>query len=961
MKHIISRLQLLLSLFFITISCIEAIEPEKKKEEKDPPIPALTVSESLLGSYSAQFDCEIQKVDRVFYRGGFHYGTDPSLENSTYVPGMIVNNVLSIIVTDILPNKTYYFKAEIFDDKGSVLSEIKSFKSTTFIVEDTDYHVGYNETVITITAESNLKLHYKVNDAEWIYQTDNNKFKVLENKEFFDRVTTITISSDDGYFQKTVSVGQDQSPLHFKDEAFKHYVVSQYDTNNSGEIEIAEFDNVKSINIPTGQIKDISEISFFTQLTDLVCIGTGKDPCLKDVDLSYNKLLQNINLSGNDIKQIDLSPVENLKSFVMTDSPLCNIDFSHCSLLETLCVDRNMLEYLDLSHNISLISVSCDDNRLESLTGLVSSSLKSISCQNNGIKELDISGTKSLETVICSKNNIYNLDIADNSGLVSLDCSDNNLVELYTRRNKLLADLNCSGNQIQGVDIRHNTALKHFDCSNNNLLLLDATNNAMLESLDCRDNAIETLDVESCPNISSLFCCSSLKTLFIGNNQIVEGITVRRDATHIPETAQIRSHKDIAVIPDPIFREYLTGRFDIDKDGKISIDESMYIKTINVNTDNISTLKGIEYFANLTCLKCSGTTDEFRNTSGKLKEIDLSHNLHLTQLICDGNKISTLNLNNCADLATVWCFNNNLTELNLDNNPKLIDLNCEGNQIKTLDLTHASGLKALDCSPMNNKEGNNCLETINIPKIKIDFINGTTYKRNVSNIPGSTVIIYMGQPPIGVSSFMFNYNAKDIDTQNHIIPNTDGAEWEEDLKFNSSHYSPHGEYIHIYPGTYYSHQFNSENDNPFNRQGHQPLTIIAKVKGYYSNNFSIFACRGNNYNYMLREGDKNVNYFYLHDSRGYDTAPFLNTNTLPNIVSAKVSNKGIVTLHSWTDNVSSIPTEIQWGSPSDGIAIFAGQYYGGEFWEGDFYWIFLSLKELSDEEIQNVINFNEML
>lgn len=738
-----SIIALLASVMMLLPSCIESFELQKEEEEVIIPVPSLTISEELLGSYSAQFVCNIEEVDRVFFKGGFQYGTDPALQDPKYMPGIIVDNVLSVVVNDIQPNSTYYYKAVITDDNGSVESSVGSFSSTVFKVADADYSLGCEGGEIAVAAESSIALEYSVNEAGWITPLGSNRFAVAANETFFDRFATITISTKDGIFKATVSVGQDQSPLRFKSEAFRKLIVSEYDANQSGELELAEFDAVTSINAVSDDVDDISEIAYFKNLSTLVCAGSEKGKGLiREVDLSANRLLKEIDLSNNALVSLDLSSADNLSILRLGGNALESLDLSGNPLLEVLDVAGNRLTSLDLGNNHSLIEVDCSSNGMASLRGIESSALASISCNDNHLEALDLSGAKALLDVACHGNSIKELDITSLLHLKTLDCSSNILRELYTRKNAELEALDCHSNEIAAMDVRYNTALRQLDCHDNRLAIIDVLRNAALEDLDCSGNDITLLDVENCLALKALCCKDNpLDVLFIGQGQSVPGVTVERSADMLPERTSIRTHKELVSIPDASFKAYLVSHFDVDGDGEISVDEGLAIKSINVSTDEVSSLSGIDRFVNLLYLKCSGSSDEFRNVSGKLKALDLSSNANLLQLICDNNRIEAIDVSGCPALRTLWCRNNRLRSIDISANKALEDLNCEGNLIAELDLAGNPGITSLDCSPMNDVSGANCLAWVNISAgMRIDFINGLMNRRSVSNIPGATIL-----------------------------------------------------------------------------------------------------------------------------------------------------------------------------------------------------------------------------
>ena len=155
-------------------------------------------------------------------------------------------------------------------------------------------------------------------------------------------------------------------------------------------------------------------------------------------------------------------------------------------------------------------------------------------------------------------------------------------------------------------------------------------------------------------------------------------------------------------IADANFKTYLVANFDTNGDGEISTAEAKQVTTINVNTDNIYSLDGIEYFTNLTQLACKGTSEWDSNSNsfiskGSLTKIDLSKNTQLLVLDCGYNQLTQLNLSNNTLLTDLFCLYNQLTELNLSNNTQLLVLDCGYNQLTQLDLSNNTGLAYLYC------------------------------------------------------------------------------------------------------------------------------------------------------------------------------------------------------------------------------------------------------------------------
>ena len=168
-------------------------------------------------------------------------------------------------------------------------------------------------------------------------------------------------------------------------------------------------------------------------------------------------------------------------------------------------------------------------------------------------------------------------------------------------------------------------------------------------------------------------------------------------------------------IPDLHFRDYLLKNFDHDLDGFISTGEAKLIKEININdNDNITSLQGIEFFTSLERLNISGLwritdLDLSKNTEltvlncshiSSLNEInlDLTQNIKLKELYCEGTYAKILNLSSNTELKVLNCSGNALETLDLKNNTKLEILDCSRNMLETLDLLKNNNLKVINIS-----------------------------------------------------------------------------------------------------------------------------------------------------------------------------------------------------------------------------------------------------------------------
>ena len=110
----------------------------------------------------------------------------------------------------------------------------------------------------------------------------------------------------------------------------------------------------------------------------------------------------------------------------------------------------------------------------------------------------------------------------------------------------------------------------------------------------------------------------------------------------------------------------------------IYADEVSDITSLDIRNKNITDLKGIEYFASLQVLNCSGN---------RLQQIDLSGNTELATLDCTNSQVIGLNVANNKKLTHLYVAQNNISSLNLSANVNLIWLDCSNNNLSDVDIT----------------------------------------------------------------------------------------------------------------------------------------------------------------------------------------------------------------------------------------------------------------------------------
>ena len=227
---------------------------------------------------------------------------------------------------------------------------------------------------------------------------------------------------------------------------------------------------------------------------------------------------------------------------------------------------------------------------------------------------------------------------------------------------------------------------------------------------------------------------------------ITSDVSIKRSELYriTPFECMIDGGNDNIIFEDENFKAYMVANFDTDSDGEISYEEALNVKVINVKTDNITSLVGIEHMPNLSYLRCQGSfkwnsSIMAHDIEGVLKSLDISQNYKLTQIAVVGNPLTSLDISNNTKLQHLYCYINNLSTLDVSNNPELTYLSCHSNNISSLDVSNNTKLKWLIC---NNNYNISSLDVSNNPELtKLLCHYNNLSSLDVSNNPVLTELI----------------------------------------------------------------------------------------------------------------------------------------------------------------------------------------------------------------------------
>ena len=462
--------------------------------------------------------------------------------------------------------------------------------------------------------------------------------------------------------------------LKFPDAGFRHFLIDYCDKNNDGKLDV----DIKSMTIPTGYaITSLEGIRFFEDLEKLDCHGIG----LTTLNVGKNFKLKELDCSDNQLKE----------SYPILSSGLKKLNCSN-----------NKLTYINLGIllGLNLEEVNCSNNNITKIVMDSVGELVKFDCSNNDLMTLDVSQCFKLEELNCSGNQLMELDVGNQTQLTQLDCSKNKLTELNVEQNGGLTSLICNDNQLTTLDLSQNHSLSHLNCARNRLACVDVTGISGTITADGNRRPIAvrtdgTFDLTTLPGFDV-----SKATGWNGGS--VSGTTLRVNAgadevsyqydcgdgvnrTFIFETSLPINEDNF---PDDNFRNYIktykAGGRDV-----LTVEQQRNVTTIEVEGRNISNLKGIEAFPNLTELKCGNNS---------IQKLDLRQNPKLKTLKCNKNQLTQLDLSKNPDIDYLNCSENQLEQLDVSHLKDLVNLDCSHNDLEQLDVRNCRFLETLYCS-----------------------------------------------------------------------------------------------------------------------------------------------------------------------------------------------------------------------------------------------------------------------
>lgn len=488
--------------------------------------------------------------------------------------------------------------------------------------------------------------------------------------------------------------------------------------------------------------------------------------CLESLNLSGNKLsvfslagangsyeknaLGNINLSNNQLTELTLNNLKAIKNIDLSNNKLTDIDLSDADYILTANLSHNAFETLDFTYCSIMTDLDVSHNNLTSIVMPTECGLEHFACNDNQftIETLPEHGN------LADENYIYapQADIIIPTKGPGIDLSDQNRIingvgTTYTWKD-------ASGNILtEGTDYTNNGGNMVFKNIEVGQIVCEMTNPAFPRFTG--DNVLKTTAIEAAGMPTNVIATFSTTTdgeevslslaaakagtaVYIGwdgnenLSQYLLGTTYRLF------TAETKAGVDVKVYtyePDEKISVFsMTGA------SLSACDMSLLTDAIciNISEAGLSEIK----------LPESTSLQELFLEGNNFTAFDLSKFTGLKQLSLNKNSLTSLDLTPCQSLELASASYNSLSDVKI-NNPKMWALYLDNNNLSEIALDGAPAITQLSLT-------HNLLSQINLdvlPSLRVLALGNNYFTFKTLPLPKSTysVYYYANQAPIDVT------------------------------------------------------------------------------------------------------------------------------------------------------------------------------------------------------------------
>lgn len=254
-------------------------------------------------------------------------------------------------------------------------------------------------------------------------------------------------------------------------------------------------------------------------------------------------------------------------------------------------------------------------------------------------------------------------------------------------------------------------------------------------------------------------------------------------------------------------------------------------------------------------------------------------------------------------------------------------------------------------------------------QIQQDLDNGVLGKPYMASVNGiidwNTKSPQTG-PVLPSKSFVCNYNAKNYNADTKVFPKTEGQLFDEDLVLYTNFFTRIQTHIEdgyvtftgssSLAGISMVKQFASPEENPFFRTNdNKNLTVVFKTT--QNTNSTVLGIEGTSGPGGAQNWRVDRDGFYTSGNSYTEFSP----NEYPAIQYYRINNDGALERKCVTTGQIDTASTVNFSGETVYACFFTNNPNKISKFRGDFYWLYVSTETLTDEEIEQVINYNENL
>lgn len=400
----------------------------------------------------------------------------------------------------------------------------------------------------------------------------------------------------------------------------------------------------------------------------------------------------------------------------------------------------------------SVTALNVNYQSIADMTGLADfAALEDLDAIGNSFSSIDVSANTALIHLELRQNgSLTGVDVSNLPLLQSLNVNEtNSITSVDVSNNPALVTLQVTSNLVTSVDVSNNPALESLTVEKTSITSLDLSNNPVLRFLDARDLSVSTLDLSNNPALTHVFLQRGAWTsvnLKNGANTTLPNFAIHTSpnlyCVQVDDVAYANTNftnKDAQVIysetcgtinvPDDNFENYLethdaNGNVvsigaatsmgnGVANDNLVFTDKIASVTTLDISSQSITDLTGIEGFAAIESLNVS---------TNNISTIDVSQLNSLEELYVVNTAITTLDVSSNTALKHLEVSGTNLTTLDLSNNPNMQVLYLVNMpQLLTVDLKNGNGtnMTTIDRSQTGS------ITCVNVDESALNYFNTT--------------------------------------------------------------------------------------------------------------------------------------------------------------------------------------------------------------------------------------------